>query len=125
MKQIAHALILGFCLMLAACTEADPGTRIEEFIKVVANGELSKTLGFYSPRLIKSLEESQKQRIVNSLGAITNQMKADGGLQKMSTSSEVQGEVATVNATATFGNGKTSTNTFRMIKIDGKWYLPS
>lgn len=125
MKQIAHALILGFCLMLAACTEADPGTRIEEFIKVVANGELSKTLSFYSPRLIKSLEESQKQRIVNSLGAITNQMKADGGLQKMSTSSDVQGEVATVKATATFGNGKTSTNTFRLIKIDGKWYLPS
>lgn len=122
MKKLTIAILLAMSTLLTACSQ-EPGERIESMLKDVSNGQISSAMEAFDPATMNSISDDIKQKMRASFGRGTEFSNKHHGVSKVETTSEVSGELAKVNAVITYGDGKTEKASFRMNKVDGKWYV--
>ena len=98
---------------------ATPGKVVEALATAMAEGDRD-TL----KRLVPDIEAKLGNNLYTLSANMSANIKARGGLKSVKIDSEkAQGDKAKVTATLTSVDGTTSTDTFDLIKKDGKWIV--
>lgn len=114
-----QAWMLGlFCLVLAACSSG-PDTRAEGFTRAVATEQTGAALEYVDP----GLKSAFGSKLATSVANAGKKIQSKGGLLSVETSSEVDGDFATVTIVQKFGDGSTTTEKMKMRKVEGEWYV--
>lgn len=131
MRHFLPALLLLLLLALIGCgngnnnstntttTPSTPGEVVKELAYAMEAGDAEK---------IKELLPDLEAKLGGNMYTLAQWMKenatASGGITDFKIDNEsIRGDKAVVTATLTNGNGQSSTDTFNLIKKDGKWVV--
>ena len=100
--------------------EAAPGAAVEAFAKAMEAGDAA-TLKSLCPDFEKNLTDNE---IADLAAQFASNAKANGGIASITIDNEsINNNTATVTATLTNGSGTSSTETFKLNKVDGQWLI--
>lgn len=124
MKKLFSILFVALTLLgISSCTSNGPEDSIREYFEIMKSGEYEKI-----PDLMHFKNEptvEQKQGITALFrDKVAKQIEKDGGLDSYRIENVDMAEdnqSATVKYTITYGNGKTKTDTAKLVNEDGKW----
>ena len=115
----AQSLFAAFLAFALAGCSSGPDDRVEGFYHAVSNNETGEALEYVDPGLTQAFGA----KISASIARDYEKSKKKGGLLSLDTSSQIEGDRAKVNVTATYGDGSTQDTDLKMRKIDGEWYI--
>lgn len=109
-----------FLPLLAAACSSGPKDVAEKFSTAAYNGDTHGALELLDP----DLKQVGGMKLMAALGQAAAKAKSHGGLKSVeSTDSKVDGDRGTVTLKEIYGDGTTGTETDKLRKVDGKWFV--
>lgn len=115
-------LVAFVAVAVAACGLFDSPVGIaKRFMSSVEDGEIDDAIDCLSPRFVNGFDRDKLRKILSEQAL---ELKRKGGIKSMKvTREDVVGTVAEIAMTITYGDGSTSSETFKLAKEDGRWKL--
>lgn len=119
--------LLILAVLLTACSGGEPENTVEAFFKASADGDTEKAIDQISFASVGADEMvAAKGKVQMIVGDLQQRINANDGLDSVETlNSDISenGEQATIQSRITFGNGKTTDETTRLIKDGDDWKI--
>ncbi|WKD29585.1 DUF4878 domain-containing protein [Vreelandella venusta] len=120
-------LLLLAVFTLTACSGGKPEDTVETFFKAAAQGDTDKAIDQISFASVSANEMVQARGKVQMIvGEVQNRINANDGFDSVETLNSVisdDGNQATIQSQINYGNGKSTTENTRLVKIDGDWKI--
>jgi hypothetical protein len=114
-------LLVAVCLPLfASACSSGPSNVVERFTTAAAAGDTGKALDEFDP----DLKSVAGIKLIVGLNQIAAKAKARGGLRQIHIDrSDIENDHGTVSITETLGDGSVQTDTEKVRKVDGRWFV--
>jgi len=124
-SRIAALCLLMLATVLLAACSAKPESVITAFYKATAAGDIDKAIDQISFASVDANEMVQaKGKVQMIVGEIKKQIDANDGLKTVETSLlNSDGDKAKVQARLVFNNNKDNTETYDVVREEGKWKI--
>ena len=103
-----------------------PSDVVKKSFELLKNKEYEKLSKLYVTADGEKLTEDELKKVEGLLGMAYDENQKKDGVKNITIDNEEimeDGNKAKVKYTITYGNGKTDTETAKLYKIDGDWYL--
>lgn len=118
MKQLLTTVLLICTFGLVGCGGSSPGDAVKDLSYAMEAGDVDKVKELM-PELSENLGDSKIETLVKQAA---KEAEENGGIKSITIDKEeIDGDKAKVTATMTDGNDKAETETFDLVKKDGKW----
>lgn len=120
-------MLLVVAVLLTACSGGKPEDTVNAFFQASADGDVDTAIDQVSFASVGADEMvAAKGKVQMLVGDLQQRVNANDGLDSVETlNSDISedGEQATIQSQITFGNGKTTNETTRLIQEDGDWKI--
>ncbi|HET9227497.1 MAG TPA: DUF4878 domain-containing protein [Thermoanaerobaculia bacterium] len=112
------ALVLA---LLVACAGRTPSSAVKSFYRAVEKGDTDTAISLITPELVGLVGENKIRAGLQDQGL---KIKQKGGISAIEIRDEaVVGEIATLTAVLTFGDGSSDTEKTKLRKMNGEWKI--
>ena len=122
MWSITRRSVLVVCVVaITACAASTPSATVASFDHLIEAGKYDQAIALLSTSARGMFPDDKMKAQMASESA---KMRAGGGIKSMAFVNEaVNGDTATLTATTTLANGKTSSENFSLLREAGEWRI--
>lgn len=107
--------------LLVACAGRTPSSAVKSFYRAVEKGDTDTAISLITPELVGLVGENKIRAGLQDQGL---KIKQKGGISDIEIRDEaVVGEIATLTAVLTFGDGSSDTEKTKLRKMNGSWKI--
>ena len=118
-RRYAFLIVAPLLTLVAGCAQGPSGVA-ESFMRALEAGDTAKALDYVDPEL----KQVGGMKLAAGLTNAANSIKALGGFKSLEvTSTATDGDHSNVSMKHIMGNGTAGTETDKLRRVEGKWYI--
>ncbi|SDX49819.1 protein of unknown function [Lutibacter oricola] len=114
-----------FCFM-SCSSGSSPSDVVKKSYELIKKKNYEAVAKLYVKKNGEKLSEDEAKKIEGLLGMASKEIEKKGGYKGITIDSEEiseDGNSATVKHTIEYDNGKSNSETSKLLKVDGKWFI--